>query len=162
MVVAENDRVIMNRWVHIAHGHRNQICRVEIRLKPIISASLVSSRSLAFCRISRRRNRRLSESLITRITNIPPKQIEIQSRVSANLSGARVNAPLISSGGKRDPAGRTYGNFGEGGWNSRSIGRRNGFSSIFRIDNYKSSGFARRSRPVSWSSIAKGTAWREN
>lgn len=96
-MVAENDRVIMNRWVHIAHRHRNRIYQVEIRLKPIISAFLASSRSLAFCRISRRRNRRFSESLITRITNIPPKQIEIQSRVSANLSGAKVNAPLIFS-----------------------------------------------------------------
>jgi len=47
MVAAENDRVIMNRWVHIAHGHRNRICQVEIRLKPIISASLASSRSLS-------------------------------------------------------------------------------------------------------------------
>lgn len=123
MVAAENDRVIMNRWVHIAHGHRNRICQVEIHLKPIISASLVPSRSLAFCRISRRRNRRLSESLITRITNIPPKhtQIEIQSRVSANLSGAKVNAPLIFSDGKRDPARRTYGNFR--GETERSIRR---------------------------------------
>lgn len=52
-VVAGNDRVIMNRRVHIAHGHRNRIYRVEIRLEPIISA-----RPLRFFGhvVSRRRN----------------------------------------------------------------------------------------------------------
>lgn len=102
---------------------------MEIRLKPIISRrrrrrrsySLLLSSSRftlahsAFCRarsssIAPASNRHLSiESLITKITNIPPKQIEIQSRISANLLWeAKVNVPLIFSVEKRrdPPVGR--------------------------------------------------------
>lgn len=120
---------------------------MEIRLKPIISASLASvslARFLSY--ISHRRNRRLSESLITRITNIPPKQIEIQSRVSANLSGTKVNAPLIFSAASVTPPGglTVISKEGNGTFDRQSEEMDLFFFLlIFGIDDYKGEGFAR-------------------